>query len=470
MNLRSNSSKFVINSRRGMVLVETLAVVVTLAAMAVVFARSMRLEATASDNRYAEAQARAIAQGAADYVVQTQDIVESHTVQVGDGAYWLLRPQFDLDFAEAYGWGLIDEGAKLNLNTADASQLARLPGMTDQIAAAIVDWRDSDSETGENGAEDDYYLMLSPSYQAKNAPFETVEELLLIRDVTPELLFGEDINRNGVLDPNEDDGDANYPLDNADGRLDYGIIEYVTVVSQPREQDDAAINVNGEQGMNNNEERQAIADALRYQLGDARASELAGRIVDQRPHQNMIDLFYKAGLTIDEYERGRFDALFTTTDQSGPLVNINTAPRAVLLTFPQLTEADVDGLINYREARGATVPGGTVAFGEDRSISAELEQLAWVTQVLDREKAIAIGGLITTASTEYTADVVASAKGGRGFDRIHVTFTTSGERPRALAWRRMTHLGWPLGAQLMADLRAGIELHEIAQAQSGGIR
>jgi type II secretory pathway component PulK len=34
---------------------------------------------------------------------------------------------------------------------------------------------------------------------------------------------------NGMLDPNEDDGAATWPADNADGRIDYGLIDYFTV-------------------------------------------------------------------------------------------------------------------------------------------------------------------------------------------------------------------------------------------------
>ena len=38
-----------------------------------------------------------------------------------------------------------------------------------------------------------------------------LDELLLLRGVTPEFLFGEDLDRNGLLGPNEDDGDATAP-------------------------------------------------------------------------------------------------------------------------------------------------------------------------------------------------------------------------------------------------------------------
>jgi general secretion pathway protein K len=56
---------------------------------------------------------------------------------------------------------------------------------------AILDWIDSDDETRPNGAETDYYQSLEVPYPCKNAPFSTVEELLLVRGVTAALFFGD---------------------------------------------------------------------------------------------------------------------------------------------------------------------------------------------------------------------------------------------------------------------------------------
>ena len=81
--------------------------------------------------------------------------------------------------------------------------LMALPGMTVDIADAIMDWIDDDDETREFGAEFDYYQSLGSPYEPNNGPFNTVEEILLVRGVTPEMLFGADINRNGMIDQHE---------------------------------------------------------------------------------------------------------------------------------------------------------------------------------------------------------------------------------------------------------------------------
>ena len=115
-----------------------------------------------------------------------------------------------------------------------ASRLLMIPGMTYELADAILDFIDADDTPRTNGCESEYYSSLSPSYPAKNSPLESLDELLLVRGVTSELLFGEDFNRNGLLDPNENDGDASWPPDNADGALQLGWSAYLTVFGREK--------------------------------------------------------------------------------------------------------------------------------------------------------------------------------------------------------------------------------------------
>ena len=82
--------------------------------------------------------------------------------------------------------------------------LMGLPGMTEDTADAILDWLDEDEEPRPLGAEfADYYQQLQPAYKPTNGQLQSVEQLLLVRGVTPMLLFGYDENRNGVLDSDE---------------------------------------------------------------------------------------------------------------------------------------------------------------------------------------------------------------------------------------------------------------------------
>ncbi len=91
--------------------------------------------------------------------------------------------------------GLIGEEARINLNLADTNVLAAyitLAGGQDEraaraVAGAIADWRDPDDEVLTGGAESAYYSRVSPPYQAANAKFGVLEELLLVKGIDERL-------------------------------------------------------------------------------------------------------------------------------------------------------------------------------------------------------------------------------------------------------------------------------------------
>ena len=82
--------------------------------------------------------------------------------------------------------------------------LMALPAMDEEIADAILDFIDADDEVREYGCERDYYAQLPNPYAPINGPLDSIEQLLLVRGVTPYLLFGLDQNRNGVLESSEE--------------------------------------------------------------------------------------------------------------------------------------------------------------------------------------------------------------------------------------------------------------------------
>jgi type II secretory pathway component PulK len=122
-------------------------------------------------------------------------------------------------------FGVVDEGGKLNVNSMIAldktgealyNALLKLPNMSPEVADAIVDWVDADDVARASGAESADYSGLPNPYKAKNGPLNSLDELLLVKGVTPELLYGGDRNRNGVYD----DGDTG---------SDRGWSDYLTV-------------------------------------------------------------------------------------------------------------------------------------------------------------------------------------------------------------------------------------------------
>lgn len=251
--------------RSGTVLLIVLVVVALLALGAYTFAEFMTIEAKATVTFGREVQARALADSGVDLVSSLllkryepspksfyndpnmfQGVVlRDSTAARGRGRFSVVaNAEWDTS-GRSHRFGVTDESSKLNLNTlmklvaagtfkaSDAEKaLMALPEMTIEIAEAIIDWIDSDQTAMQNGAEIDYYQSLSPPYATKDNYLDSLDELLLVKGMTPQLLFGEDTNHNGILDPNEDDGAKTLPLDNADGILQRGWSAYLTIFSR----------------------------------------------------------------------------------------------------------------------------------------------------------------------------------------------------------------------------------------------
>ena len=115
------------------------------------------------------------------------------SIAPGDTAFSLRHVAVGPGREEAVLYGLSDEQAKININRASADMLRRLFEIAAElptleatpIAAAIIDWRDTNDDTEPDGAESLYYQSLYPPYTCKNRPFQVLEELLLVRGITP---------------------------------------------------------------------------------------------------------------------------------------------------------------------------------------------------------------------------------------------------------------------------------------------
>lgn len=120
-------------------------------------------------------------------------------------------------------YGMVDEERKINVNNATQNVLEFLPGMSRETALSIRAWRgDLDVPADILLNEDVYYKGLEKSYERKGKPFDCIEELSLVRGLTKELVIGRDMDRDGLIDVNEQ-----------------GLVKYLTVYG-----DDSRININ----------------------------------------------------------------------------------------------------------------------------------------------------------------------------------------------------------------------------------
>jgi len=416
--------------QRGSVLIIVLWIALGLVAITLYFANAMSSELRASDNRVSALVADQAIEGAARYVasVLTEQATNgfvpyvtdyaNEAVLVGNAHFWLIGRDPGHGTPNQIAFGLVDEGSKLNLNNTNvnAAMLELLPRMTPALAAAIVDWRDADSTITANGAESETYGRLRPPYLCKNAPFDSVDELRLVAGAEMDLLLGEDVNRNGILDPNEID-------ENRDGVANPGLLEYVTVYSrEPNTRSDGSPRIR-------------ISDRAQLQLlltqafNAARANQVSNRLAGPLPSpRSPLEFYLRSGLTAEEF--AQIETEITTA--SGPIiegrVNVNTASVAVLACL--VGDDKAQQLVDYRLAN--TVSGDSVA---------------WVTKVLSRAEAIQAGPMLTGQSYQFSADIAALGPFGRGYRRTRFVFDLSEGAPKIIYRQNLGHLGWALGRE-----------------------
>ncbi len=182
------------NQQRGQALVPVILVVFILTTLAIAFTASSNRELKATSNFNADTVQVNAARGAANMVMAALG-----QVSLNGYTYGIFPPGPDTD---ANGWmpiggawvkvDVIDTAAFIDLNYVTATQLELMNVFQQNAptADAIIDWRTPETTATSDGAKSDYYQGLNPPYNCKDAPFDTVEELLLVKGITPSMLYG----------------------------------------------------------------------------------------------------------------------------------------------------------------------------------------------------------------------------------------------------------------------------------------
>jgi len=430
-------------SERGSVLIIVLWVCIGLVSIALYFANQMTYELRAADNRVSGVMADQAIEGAARYVslallnFATNGATPDNTqfkceaVAVGDAKFWLIgRDPNEGNSTEPY-YGLVDEGAKLNLNNVSTNVFQYLPNVTSDFADAIMDWR------GTNGVVSLDYTSLG--YAPKYAPFETVDELRLVYGATVDMLAGEDLNRNGVLDANEKDV-------NSSGELDPGLFDYVTVYTR-----EPNFHADGSSLTNVNTATEKQIKSLFQNLGTSRAQQLWTSITNARPISGIMGfalLCNKAGVSSDNFAPIANSVTTKTNTYIRNRVNVNTANSDVLTAMfmganidEQTAISAAQTLITYRQQN-----------------QNNLGSIAWVIDALGNNSpvviALAKGDYLTTHSYQFAADIAAVGPFGRGYRRVKFIFDVSDGTPKILYRQDLSRLGWALGEKARENLVA----------------
>jgi hypothetical protein len=324
-------------------------------------------------------------------------------------------------------FGLVDESGKVNINSADYDSLMKLPNMSTELANAIVAYRGATAGTTPTNASNTATepTQLGGGFYTKNSPFETVEELLMVQGATRELVYG-----NGSAGPL---GQASGGLTGGSGSsrglmtdlaTARGLYDYLTIYSPvPTPTANAgggggggaapAPATTGPIDVNVVNQRDRLREYLRTQLGNARGDEVMNQIRPNDRFANLFAFYYQLALKPDEFDK---IAGGITVPPSTPraLVNVNTAPREVLLTIPGLESGDVDKLLRV------------------------------------------------------SADILAVSANGRAYKRVRIVVDVSGDAPQIIYRREITDRGWPLDPAILDQVRDGQALVTTGAGLRGG--
>jgi general secretion pathway protein K len=197
--------------QRGIALLMVLWALMLLSAMVTEFCYSMRIEVKTAGNFKELIEARYISlsgmnraivglmeNDAARGIAPLPSDEEAETLS-GENIRWRPNEEIqDIAFGKGYFAVTIgNESGKVNINKADEKLLRILftrfqleEKERDSIVDAILDWRDKDDLHRLNGAEKEYYESLPNPYSCKNDDFDSIEEMLLVKGITPDIFYG----------------------------------------------------------------------------------------------------------------------------------------------------------------------------------------------------------------------------------------------------------------------------------------
>jgi competence ComEA-like helix-hairpin-helix protein len=326
-------------------------------------------------------------------VVTRQQTAKNHTgslyddpkdfrdVTLGRGKFRVFRRASQEDGGGII-YGISDEESRLNLNSAAANQFTNLSGMTSDIVGAIMVWRSAPSQdpATQGGANSDYYMSLRPPYLARNAPFQTVRELLMVHGVTLALLFGNDQDQNGFLDTDEDLSEQSLPGSRPQAPPNPGWFSLLTVTDTDKD-----VDASGKDRVNPQNADETTLSAI-----PGLSQDIARAIVSYRRQNrlNTLDDLLSVTAANPNQNGGNGNDGTANSDQaaagpsgnqggSGPsvisqdlleqiadqltlasgtdlpgLININTASLEVLICLPDVDRSLAQAIVNYRKSSG----------------------------------------------------------------------------------------------------------------------
>ena len=178
--------------------------VVVLAALAgvlagvAIYALNQNDAVKTSINRNEQRRARLAAEAAIQYALTTiQTVADAPQDPVTTDGDWALLGSTGADTfilgSETFRIQVLDNSARLDLNTITEPQLNNLPLTQEQIDS-FLDWREAGANPRPEGGKDEYYNALTKPYNTREGQIQTVSEVLQIKGWTPDVLYNVQTN------------------------------------------------------------------------------------------------------------------------------------------------------------------------------------------------------------------------------------------------------------------------------------
>ena len=178
--------------------------VVVLAALAgvlagvAIYALNQNDAVKTSINRNEQRRARLAAEAAIQYALTTiQTVADAPQDPVTTDGDWALLGSTGADTfilgSETFRIQVLDNSARLDLNTITEPQLNNLPLTQEQIDS-FLDWREAGANPRPEGGKDEYYNALTKPYNTREGRIQTVSEVLQIKGWTPDVLYNVQTN------------------------------------------------------------------------------------------------------------------------------------------------------------------------------------------------------------------------------------------------------------------------------------
>jgi len=168
-----------------------------LAAIAFSVSTSIRAEADRAGTAADGLRAMYLATGSVDRAAQGL-LWGTGSDHFFDRHYYTLKPRLTYSYPSGdVVVEMMPESAKLDINQASAEDLVRLvtvvsgdTARAQEVAEGIMGWRGGGGGSSNNSASSPFSQPAAPTFQPRGASFEEIEELLLVRGMTPELYYG----------------------------------------------------------------------------------------------------------------------------------------------------------------------------------------------------------------------------------------------------------------------------------------